>query len=111
MYETAAFLHLLEEFGKDKGYTSTETSSIQCEEMDYQRTLAIVKPEAMKYQDVICRKIIDSGFYLIQVNALRKELQLLFIPRLNYSFVEIFLRYEEHRLFSVYSIAQMLHWL
>lgn len=67
LYETSAFLHLLEEFGKDKGYSSSETSSIVCEDLEFQRTLAIVKPEAMKYQDVICRQVIDSGFSIIQV--------------------------------------------
>lgn len=67
MYDPAAFVYLLEEFGKGRTYTNT-TSSISCEELDLQRTLAIVKPEAMKYQDVIQRKILDSGFTIIQVN-------------------------------------------
>lgn len=67
IYDTSAFMYLLEEFGKGRAYSTTETSSVSCEEMDYQRTLAIVKPEAMKYQDAIQRKILDSGFSVIQV--------------------------------------------
>jgi nucleoside diphosphate kinase len=43
---------------------STE-STISCEEPGLQRTLAIIKPEAMIYKDVVLKAIVDKGFSII----------------------------------------------
>lgn len=47
---------------------SVPSSSISCVEEELQRTLAIVRPHAMVYQDVILRAIFEAGFAFIHVN-------------------------------------------
>ncbi|KAJ8939158.1 hypothetical protein NQ314_011208 [Rhamnusium bicolor] len=47
------------------GYVSSITSTISCEEPELQRTLAIIKPEAMKYKDVVLRAINEAGFKIL----------------------------------------------
>lgn len=44
-----------------------KSSTVSCIEPDLQRTVAIVKPDAMKYEDVVVRAINDAGFSIIQV--------------------------------------------
>jgi hypothetical protein len=48
---------------------STE-STISCEEPGLQRTLAIIKPEAMIYKDVVLKAIVDKGFSIIGVSTI-----------------------------------------
>lgn len=60
-------MHLVKDIrGADEG--SFETSIISCVEPELQRTIAIVKPEAMPYEDVVLRAINESGFSIIHVN-------------------------------------------
>ncbi|KAJ8962219.1 hypothetical protein NQ318_018191 [Aromia moschata] len=46
-------------------YGSSISSSISCEEPDLQRTIAIIKPEAIKYKDVVLRTINASGLRIV----------------------------------------------
>ncbi|XP_018567234.1 nucleoside diphosphate kinase homolog 5-like [Anoplophora glabripennis] len=46
-------------------YESTVSSTISCVEPELQRTLAIIKPEAIKYKDVVLRAINESGLKII----------------------------------------------
>lgn len=48
--------------------SSKSSSTISCNEPDLQRTLAIIKPEAMKYKDVIIRAIKEAGLKIINVS-------------------------------------------
>lgn len=48
---------------------STE-SSISCEEPRLQRTVAIIKPEAMMYKDVVLKAIVDKGFSIVNVSII-----------------------------------------
>ncbi|CAG9826839.1 unnamed protein product [Diabrotica balteata] len=47
-------------------YGSSSTSTLSCKEPDLQRTLAIVKPDGMKYKDVILRAIKGAGIKMLQ---------------------------------------------
>lgn len=51
-------------------YTSTSrtSTSISCDEVELQRTLAIIKPEALKFKDVIIRAIKEAGLKIISVS-------------------------------------------
>ncbi|KAJ8911579.1 hypothetical protein NQ315_016116 [Exocentrus adspersus] len=51
-------------------YGSTTSSTISCGEPELQRTLAIVKPEAMKYKDVVLRAITESGLKVVNKRIL-----------------------------------------
>ncbi|EEZ98594.1 nucleoside diphosphate kinase homolog 5 [Tribolium castaneum] len=48
---------------------STE-SSLSCEEARLQRTVAIIKPEAMVYKDVVLKAIADKGFSIVNQRTL-----------------------------------------
>lgn len=50
----------------ESDFLSTET--IPCEEPLLQRTIAIIKPEAMIFQDVVLKIIRNSGFTILNVN-------------------------------------------
>lgn len=68
VYKSPSFMHYLHALGKapEASYIS---SSISCVEPEMQRTLAIVKPEYMKYEDVIMRAINEAGFTIIRVST------------------------------------------
>ncbi|KAJ8973949.1 hypothetical protein NQ317_013389 [Molorchus minor] len=46
-------------------YGSSISSTISCVEEPLQRTIAIIKPEAMRYKDVVLRTINESGLRII----------------------------------------------
>lgn len=48
--------------------SSRSGSSISCEEPELQRTVAIIKPDALKYKDVILRAVKEAGLKIIQVS-------------------------------------------
>lgn len=52
----------------DYSSTSRSTTSISCDDQELQRTLAIVKPDALKYRDVVVRAIKEAGFKILNVS-------------------------------------------
>ncbi|CAH1104603.1 unnamed protein product [Psylliodes chrysocephalus] len=46
-------------------YASSSESSISCREAELQRTLAILKPDAIKFKDVVIRAINESGLKIL----------------------------------------------
>ncbi|KAF5275823.1 hypothetical protein FQR65_LT04061 [Abscondita terminalis] len=61
-YKSPSFMRFLHEYGKE---TVSISSTISCVEPEIQRTLAIVKPDAMKYEDVILRAINQAGLFIL----------------------------------------------
>ncbi|XP_030753092.1 nucleoside diphosphate kinase homolog 5-like [Sitophilus oryzae] len=45
--------------------TSSSSTSVPCEENILQRTLAIIKPEAVEFQDVVLRAVDKAGFRIV----------------------------------------------
>ena len=54
-------------FEKPREYSSYSSSTISCEEMELQRTVLIVKPDAMVYEDVVLREVFQVGFTIVDV--------------------------------------------
>lgn len=50
------------------------TSYMSCIEPEYQRTIAIIKPEAMIYKDVIMRALFFAGFNIMHVSLQKYKL-------------------------------------
>lgn len=48
--------------------SSKSTSSISCYESKLQRTIAIIKPDALKYKDVVLRAVREAGMKVINVS-------------------------------------------
>ncbi|XP_057670911.1 nucleoside diphosphate kinase homolog 5-like [Diorhabda carinulata] len=46
-------------------YASSSESTISCKEPELQRTLAIIKPEAIQFRDVVVRAIYESGIKIL----------------------------------------------
>ncbi|XP_018320118.1 nucleoside diphosphate kinase homolog 5-like [Agrilus planipennis] len=61
-YKTPTILRLLRELPPAR----TISSSVSCIEPLLQRTLAIIKPEAMQYKETVLRAIRDAGFTVIR---------------------------------------------
>lgn len=62
-YESPSFMKFLHSYEKDTEVTLT--SLVSCDESGLQRTLAIVKPDAVKYENVIIRAIQESGLFIL----------------------------------------------
>nr|CAI5858078.1 unnamed protein product [Callosobruchus analis] len=69
-----AYQHLLDAFrpeaadlsiGDLRSTLSSVSTELECEDALPQRTLAIVKPEAMKYQDVVLRAVKEAGLKIL----------------------------------------------
>lgn len=54
---------------KEVDEVSFVTSYISCIEPQLQRSVAIVRPDAMVYEDVILRAVNEVGFSIIQVSV------------------------------------------
>ncbi|CAH0559144.1 unnamed protein product [Brassicogethes aeneus] len=46
-------------------YPSSSSTSISCVEPTLQRTICIIKPEAMEYKDVVLRAVTEEGLHII----------------------------------------------
>lgn len=51
-----------------KSLSSVTSSFVSCEETGLQRTIVIVKPDAVKFKEAIYRVIFESGFQILGVH-------------------------------------------
>ncbi|KAI4457723.1 nucleoside diphosphate kinase [Holotrichia oblita] len=65
-YHTIDYLQFLPPTIGQEDSSTYKSSTISCIEPELQRTVAIVKPDAMKYEDVVVRAINEVGFSIIQ---------------------------------------------
>lgn len=69
-YTSPEFMKMLHDIGpRDGDEISFETSYVSCVEPELQRTIAIVRPDAMQYEDVIMRAVHEVGFSIIRVST------------------------------------------
>ncbi|KAF5305453.1 hypothetical protein FQA39_LY01544 [Lamprigera yunnana] len=64
LHEIPCLYKLFETYEKEPS-ESLVSSTISCIEPEIQRTLAIIKPDAVKYQDAILRAITEAGLYIL----------------------------------------------
>ncbi|KAG5877455.1 hypothetical protein JTB14_026509 [Gonioctena quinquepunctata] len=51
-------------------YASSSSTTVSCDEPDLQRTLAIIKPDALQYKDVVLRAINEAGLKILSQRLL-----------------------------------------
>lgn len=54
------------------GSSSSSSTSLPCDENTLQRTLAIIKPDALGYKDVVLRAINQAGLKIVNVRCFNK---------------------------------------